>query len=217
MPQPWDVPPAPGSGDSHEDAISLAVGRALTSWEFIEEALADIFAIFVKADVADPEKAPALRAYGSVITARGRADMLQAAGEAHFFSNQAPQLESDFKAVLRSYRGFAGRRNDVAHGRAGQDSQNPAHGWYLYPGSTIRRNIRSASRRRISTVRLKSTASKAPLKRSTTRLSIWRPGCKAMRPTFLRTRSPRSRPTQTRWAVVQARRVPARRRGAFPG
>ena len=52
MPAPWDIPPAPPSGDAHEDAISMAVGRALTSWEYVEEAYADIFAILVGADKA---------------------------------------------------------------------------------------------------------------------------------------------------------------------
>jgi hypothetical protein len=134
MPQPWDVPPSPATGDPHEDAISLAVGRALTAWEFVEEQLAELFAIFVNADMADLEKAPAVRAYGSVITARGRADMLEAAAEAYFLNKPNEQLQSRFDAILRSYRGFAGRRNDIAHGRGGQDSTNPAHGWYLYPG-----------------------------------------------------------------------------------
>jgi hypothetical protein len=134
MPQPWDVPAVPSHGDAHEDTISIAVGRALTSWEHIEEALADIFAIFVNADMADPEKAPALRAYGAVSSARGRGDLLQAAAEAYFYHKPDEKLEGDFKEVLRRYRGYSGRRNDVAHGRIGQDSENPANGWYLFPG-----------------------------------------------------------------------------------
>jgi hypothetical protein len=134
MPQPWDVPPKPSHGDSHEDAISLAVGRALTSWEFAEEQLAEIFAIFVNADMSDVERAPAVRAYGSVITARGRADMLEAAGEAYFYNAPNSEIEAHLADILRTYRGYAGRRNDIAHGRIGQNSQHPARGWYLYPG-----------------------------------------------------------------------------------
>jgi hypothetical protein len=60
--------------------------------------------------------------------------MLDAAAEAYFYNNPNPQLQSGFDDILRSYRGLAGRRNDIAHGRTGQDSQSPAHGWYLYPG-----------------------------------------------------------------------------------
>jgi hypothetical protein len=131
MPQPWDVPPTPARGDIHEDAISVAVGRALTSWEYLEEQLAEIFAIFVNADMADPEKAPAVRAYGSVATARARADMLEAAGEAYFYSKPDAGLQTEFEDILRKYRGFAGRRNDIAHGRV---AQNAGTGWYLYPG-----------------------------------------------------------------------------------
>jgi hypothetical protein len=134
MSQPWDIPSTPATGDTHEDAISLAVGRALTSWEFVEEELAQIFAILVNADMSDLERAPAVRAYGSIMTARGRAEMLEAAGIAYFYNNPKDQVESEFSSVLQHYRGFSARRNDIAHGRVGQDSQNPAQGWYLYPG-----------------------------------------------------------------------------------
>ncbi len=109
MRQPWDVPPTPAYGDSHEDAISIAVGRALTAWEFLEEELAEIFAIMVNAEMADLERVPAIRAYGSVITARGRADMLEAAAEAYFVNKPDEQLKSEFDSVLAHYRGYSGR------------------------------------------------------------------------------------------------------------
>jgi hypothetical protein len=109
MSQPWDVPPTPAYGDAHADAISLAVGRALTSWEFIEEELAQIFAILVNADMANLERAPAVRAYGSITTARSRSDVLDAAGEAYFYNKPNPQLQSEFDSVLNHYRGFAAR------------------------------------------------------------------------------------------------------------
>ena len=77
MPQPWDIPPTLASGDAGENGMYLAVGRALTAWEYVEEAFADIFATFVGAhESREPEVVPAFRAYGSVITSRGRADML---------------------------------------------------------------------------------------------------------------------------------------------
>jgi hypothetical protein len=96
--------------------------------------LAEIFAISVAADLADLEMAPAVRAYGIVTVASIRADMLKAAGEAYFYTKHLPELERDFKELLKSYRGWAERRNDIAHGHSGEDSQDPAHGWHLYPG-----------------------------------------------------------------------------------
>jgi hypothetical protein len=85
MPNPWDIPPSPPIGDIDGDAISIAVGRALTSWEYVEEAYADIFSVLVGAhQSADPEIIPALRAYGAVITSRGRAEMIEAAGRRAF-------------------------------------------------------------------------------------------------------------------------------------
>jgi hypothetical protein len=134
MSQPWDIPPTPEKGDTTEEAIHTAVGAALSAWESTEEQLGEIFAILVNAEMADLEKAPAVRAYGVVTAANVRADMLQVAGEAYFHTKPDPQLERDFKELLKAYRGWASRRNDIAHGRSGLDSQNPAHGWYLYPG-----------------------------------------------------------------------------------
>jgi hypothetical protein len=133
MPNPWDIIPkiAP-RGDPHEDDIFRAVGRALTSWEYVEEEWADIFAILVNADMASPKKTPAMRAYGAIPTARSRADMLDAAGEAYFYGKPNPQLQSEFESVLADYRGLMACRNNIAHGRSGPDSATGQ--WYLYPG-----------------------------------------------------------------------------------
>jgi len=132
MTQAWDVPPTPERGDSTEEAIHTAVGAALSVWETTEEEFAEIFAMLVNAEMGDLETAPAVRAYGVVTAASVRADMLQVAAEAYFYTKPVPELESDFKELLKSYRGWAARRNDIAHGRSGQDSQTA--GWYLYPG-----------------------------------------------------------------------------------
>jgi hypothetical protein len=133
MSKPWDsIPKIAPSGDAHEDDIHRAVGRALTSWEFVEEELGELFAIAVNADMAAPRRAPAVRAYGAVPTARGRADMLEAAAEAYFDVSPNPALQSGFDNVVANYRGLMGLRNNIAHGRSGPDSATGQ--WYLYPG-----------------------------------------------------------------------------------
>jgi len=105
MSQPWDTPPIPERGDPAEGIIHAAVGAALSAWESAEEQLGEVFAILVNAETADLEKAPAVRAYGVVTAPSIRADMLQVAGDAYFYSKPHPQLERDLKELLKAYRG----------------------------------------------------------------------------------------------------------------
>ena len=88
------------------------VGRALTEWETLESYLGLIFGIFVGAS-RDTE--PAMRAYGSVLTFRGRADMLEAAGLAFYLISPHPS-QVFFAEILKQSRGFSARRNEIAHG-----------------------------------------------------------------------------------------------------
>ena len=47
MPNPWDIPDSPATAEQSQDPCYLEVGRALSAWEGVEQALADIFAILV--------------------------------------------------------------------------------------------------------------------------------------------------------------------------
>jgi hypothetical protein len=62
--KPWDAPFA-RTGDTNEDDLYNAIGRALTDWEFVEKALARIFAAFT-GTVAYPSAGPSVRAYGAL-------------------------------------------------------------------------------------------------------------------------------------------------------
>ena len=42
--------------------------------------------------------------------------MIAHAAEAFFHPHPATELEAELKDILKSYRGWAGRRNDIAHG-----------------------------------------------------------------------------------------------------
>jgi hypothetical protein len=114
MASPWDISPPPTIGDASEDITFAAVGRALTRWEEFEVMFASLFSTLVS---TDDNTAAAIRAYGSVITFRGRAEMVRAAAEVHFrlFPNEA--LWKTFKTFVNQLTGHASpRRNEIAHG-----------------------------------------------------------------------------------------------------
>jgi hypothetical protein len=126
QPKPWDIRPKHTTGDGTADDVFRAVGMALTRWEFVEVALADIFTIFIGAPEISPPSEPAVRAYGSIPGFKSRVDMVDAAGEAFFhidtrerdkkiIEGHAKQ-RAEFVELLKAIRGFADRRNDIAHG-----------------------------------------------------------------------------------------------------
>jgi hypothetical protein len=123
----WDAPFAL-KGDSSEDDLFKAVGRALTDWEFVEEALARVYAALMRCDLNSPT--PAVRAYGAIIGSKARIDMILAAGEAYLslpytgtlvFPSQA---KDGFAPLLMESARWSDRRNDVAHGRAWQGGEH---------------------------------------------------------------------------------------------
>jgi hypothetical protein len=112
---PWD-PPFARTADANEDDIFKAVGKALTNWEFVEEALARIFAALV-GTVAYPRAGPAVRAYGSIISFRSRVEMIEWAGDAFFSLPPPSQFQSDLYPLMTECKDWSQRRNDIAHGR----------------------------------------------------------------------------------------------------
>jgi hypothetical protein len=113
----WDVHRFGGQGDAEADTLFASVGRALSRWEELEEDLADLFAGIVgsRQRVHDSTN-PACRAYGSIPTFNMRVDMLVAAADAFFATWNQPGLHDAFQSLIRECRGFAARRNDIAHG-----------------------------------------------------------------------------------------------------
>jgi len=121
---PWDIPPFPEKGDWSESALYESVGRALSAWESFEGMFALLFAAFLRPTLFG---LPAQRAYGSVITFRGRAKMVQAAGEAYFLAEPNTDQQADFKSILKLARKFSDRRNDIAHSIVGECSSPAGH------------------------------------------------------------------------------------------
>lgn len=130
MPNPWDIPPATKVGNVNPDEIYVEVGKALSKWEMLEDALAWMFSELVGAPSNayphDFDPTPAERAYGSIVGFRSRLNMIEAAAAGYFHvrSNTSKPdekakittLERQTKHLLKQVSGWSDRRNDVAHG-----------------------------------------------------------------------------------------------------
>jgi hypothetical protein len=137
--KPWDIPPVRDKGDDKDDTTYTAVGRALTRWEWVEEACGRLFAILVGAPPADLEMAPAVRAYGAIVSFNARSEMLRAAAVVYFLEHPNANLEKRFEDLMSECTGFATRRNEIAHGKVLQvmqeviDGPDKPAGHYLIP------------------------------------------------------------------------------------
>jgi hypothetical protein len=98
--------------------IFSAVGQALTEWEQLENACAQLFAVLVSTNHKRAYLAPAIRAYGTITSAATRKEMLVNAGEAYFAKRpaKAQSFKAEFTELMQAYIDFASRRNDIAHG-----------------------------------------------------------------------------------------------------
>lgn len=112
QPKPWDIPLLPSCGDLDKNSTYVAVGMALSQWEYFEGQLGLIYGCLV-GDVRDAS--PALRAYGAISAFSTRIEMLREASKAFFFT-QSSLLEEELKSLLDDAKEFATRRNEIAHG-----------------------------------------------------------------------------------------------------
>jgi len=112
LPQPWDRISGL-KGDDSAEVTYAAVGRALSSWEYFENEFAKLFSRFL--GLLD-NNLPAIRAYGSVLTFKGRASMVEAAAEAFYFLKPNPTMHAKIEDIIDRSGQFSGRRNEIAHG-----------------------------------------------------------------------------------------------------
>jgi hypothetical protein len=137
---PWEVRPQAEFGDRDPNDLFVAIGKALTEWENVEWSLAELFAVVVSARSKSVFWQPAVQAYGSIVSFNGRCEMLRVAGEAYFSTRkQRAHRADDFKKLVNEAGHYAGRRNEIAHGKVSEvywyDSRKNAksHGFYLIP------------------------------------------------------------------------------------
>jgi hypothetical protein len=127
----WDIPLPPQIGDASEDITFASVGRALTRWEEFETIFASLFASLVG---THDNNTAAVRAYGSVITFRGRADMVRAAAEVHFHLYPDSEVEKKFDSFINELTNHAcARRNEIAHGIVKMEPRGSERHFYLSP------------------------------------------------------------------------------------
>jgi hypothetical protein len=136
--KPWDLPPTKVVGDESADPIFLAVGKALSNWEHVENCLAQVFATFVGAHISNNVVDPAVRAYGAIVGFKSRVGMLNAAAKAYFNpARQLKQKADTWKDLKEKVTEFSNRRNDIAHASAElvfDTKTEKAWGFYLLPG-----------------------------------------------------------------------------------
>jgi hypothetical protein len=124
-----------------QDDVHLAVGRALTDWEFFESEMAQIFSVLVRSNFI-----AASRAYGAVSNFHSRADMVAAAAESYFQTGRKPehaQQSAALMKLLKDARSHTKHRNEIAHGVVGQ-AWEPGFvgGWCLMPAIYNSRKIK---------------------------------------------------------------------------
>lgn len=88
-----------------------ALGVALNRWEYIEYGLSVMYSLF-----AGELTAQNLRDYGAGTIFSQRLDRLEARASAWFVRNCDQHAEGEFDRLATAARGFAGRRNEFAHG-----------------------------------------------------------------------------------------------------
>jgi hypothetical protein len=135
--QPWAAPPKPAKGDWSDAALYESIGRALSAWESFEVLFAQLFAAFLSPTTY---YLPIERAYGSILTFRGRSGMVAAAGAAYFLAEPEDEIEkadqrSELKHIINLSDKYSGRRNEIAHGMVGEYSapDGPVRGLALLP------------------------------------------------------------------------------------
>ncbi|MGH6981124.1 MAG: hypothetical protein ACREFC_07935, partial [Stellaceae bacterium] len=108
---PWDVL-EPTDAERGPDKLYTSVGRALSDWEWMEQQFAHFFGFFCGGE----DTLPARRAYGAVVTFRGRVDMMRAAANAYFHQRPKHEMKERFEELLNRASNFSPRRNEIAHG-----------------------------------------------------------------------------------------------------
>lgn len=121
MPNPWDIPPFPEQGDDEADWIYRAVGQAMTKWEEVEVELAELYTELIE----KPAELQSIRDYGEPFSFSQRADKLEQAARRYFATHPNQAHEAAFDDMLCQVRGWANRRNDIAHGVVQQADFQP--------------------------------------------------------------------------------------------
>ncbi|MER9266608.1 hypothetical protein NKI63_18870 [Mesorhizobium sp. M0410] len=112
MINPWDPFPFPLYGDQNEDEIYQWIGRSLDAWEHVEFELARMYSLLC----GDPEWAKMQEYGGSGNIFRDRIGNLANVAVSYFRRDPHQDHEGALDGLITACKGFADRRNEVAHG-----------------------------------------------------------------------------------------------------
>ena len=128
----WDPTPWPEEGNAGHDEIFISVGKALSNWELVENAIAGLFTIVTVGSYYAPT-APAIRAYSTVANASNRIQMVRAAVESWQYLWKECPFGRNALEILKECGEWAGRRNEIAHGIVDRLIDSPKNSWFLFP------------------------------------------------------------------------------------
>ena len=112
MSNPWDVPPIPVFGDEDKDETFIGVGMVMSRWESIEMILSVIYSVFE----LRPDDFETIREYGEPKMFQERLYGLGRAASQFFEFAPDQIMHATFERFAARVTGFAGRRDEVAHG-----------------------------------------------------------------------------------------------------
>ena len=113
----FDTPATAVEADKHAKDIYRAVGVALSHWATVEDDMATLFAA-----VLQTRSVAAHRALFAVISHRGRIEVIRAAAEVALRPHR--EILSDVTERLKILSKAGARRNEIAHGRVTDYSEN---------------------------------------------------------------------------------------------
>lgn len=124
--RPWSKPANSAipnrPGDLEEQPIYTALGRAVSNWEGVNAAMAVLFRVLIEEEDRPELDANAIEAFGSINNVHKRAKQIKDQWESFFdadFGRKKDEVHSfrqELAQLMAAYRGWAERRNDLAHG-----------------------------------------------------------------------------------------------------
>jgi hypothetical protein len=108
---PWDPLPPPRRGDDSAGATHEWLGRVVGQWVHVEFQLGLLYSVLV----GRPRNGEAIREFGVGVTFNKRLNCLRSAATRFFEEKDLQGLEDQFQTICVAAKGFAKRRNEVAH------------------------------------------------------------------------------------------------------
>ncbi len=118
----WKRPASQPTGVENSDPIYTAVGRTLSSWENVEEAITNLF-MTLSQPATDASYMTVGRAFGSMMSGAARRSATEAAADI-FFKLNPSSPRGPFNQIIENTRKASVLRDDAAHGRVSEVSKD---------------------------------------------------------------------------------------------